>query len=74
VPELNECEQKKEAFLQYKAFSKVIKEYEDSKYNEWVKKASEFVDNMMKRNILKVVFKKEEGKDVKLINNNLSCM
>ncbi|KAJ0174233.1 hypothetical protein K1T71_010379 [Dendrolimus kikuchii] len=60
VPELNECEQKKEAFLQYKAFSKVIKEYEDSKYNEWVNGASEFVDNMMKKNILKVVFKKED--------------
>ncbi|XP_059059014.1 dynein axonemal heavy chain 10 [Achroia grisella] len=60
VPELNDCEQKKEAFLQYKAFSKIIKEYEDSKYQEWVNDASHFVDNMMKRNILKVVFKKED--------------
>ncbi|KAJ2948630.1 hypothetical protein O0L34_g7885 [Tuta absoluta] len=59
VPELNDCEQKKEAFLQYKAFSKVIKEYEDSKYTEWVSYASKFVDNMMKKNILKVAFMKE---------------
>lgn len=62
VAKLNECEQKKEAFLQYKAFSKVIKGYEDSKYNEWVDGASKFVDDAMKRNILQVVFKKEEGK------------
>ncbi|KAM3960300.1 LOW QUALITY PROTEIN: dynein heavy chain at 89D [Aphomia sociella] len=60
VPELNDCEQKKEAFVQYKAFSKVIKEYEETKYKEWVQGASQFVDNMMKRNILKVVFKKED--------------
>lgn len=60
VPELNECEQKKEAFLQYKAFSKVIKEYEDGKFKEWVSGASSFVDNMMKKNILHVVFKKED--------------
>ncbi|KAL4712607.1 hypothetical protein ACJJTC_007202 [Scirpophaga incertulas] len=60
VPELNKCEQKKEAFLQYKTFSKVLKEYEDSKYQEWVKPASDFVDNIMKRNILKVAFKKDD--------------
>ncbi|XP_028025407.1 dynein heavy chain 10, axonemal [Bombyx mandarina] len=60
VSELNECEQKKEAFLQYKAFSKIIKEYEDTKYKEWVQDASLFCDNMMKKNILKVVFKKED--------------
>ncbi|XP_075981627.1 dynein heavy chain at 89D [Anticarsia gemmatalis] len=59
VPELNDCEQKKEAFLQYKAFSKVIKEYEDSKYKEWVYSAADFVDNMMKKNVLKVEFKTE---------------
>lgn len=61
MPELNDCEQKKEAFLQYKAFSKIIKEYEDTKYEEWVHGASKFVDNIMKKNILKVVFRKEEG-------------
>ncbi|XP_049877279.1 dynein axonemal heavy chain 10 [Pectinophora gossypiella] len=58
VPELNNCEQKKEAFLQYKAFSKTIKEYEEQKYSEWLAHASKFVDNMMKKNILHVVFMK----------------
>ncbi|VVD00165.1 unnamed protein product [Leptidea sinapis] len=52
--------QKKEAFKLYKAFSKVVKEYEETKYKEWVDSASKFVDNMMKINILHVVFKKEE--------------
>lgn len=61
MPELNDCEQKKEAFLQYKASSKLIKEYEETKYREWVQGASEFVDNMMKKNVLKVEFKKEVG-------------
>ncbi|XP_045502201.1 dynein axonemal heavy chain 10 [Colias croceus] len=60
IEKLNECEQKKEAFLQYKAFSKLIKEYEQTKYKEWVDGASLFVDNLMKKNILHVVFKKEE--------------
>ncbi|XP_063540762.1 dynein axonemal heavy chain 10 [Cydia strobilella] len=60
VPELNECEQKKEAFLQYKNMSKVIKDYENGKYKEWVSISSTFVDNVMKKNILKVEFKKEE--------------
>ncbi|PZC71734.1 hypothetical protein B5X24_HaOG212562 [Helicoverpa armigera] len=59
VPELNDCEQKKEAFMQYKAFSKVIKEYEEGKYKEWVTGAADFVENMMKKNVLKVEFKKE---------------
>ncbi|XP_026741363.1 dynein heavy chain 10, axonemal [Trichoplusia ni] len=59
VPELNDCEQKKEAFMQYKGFSKVIKEYEDQKYRDWVQGAVDFVDNMMKKNVLKVEFKKE---------------
>lgn len=58
---MEDSEQKKEAFGLYKNFSKVIKEYEESKYKEWVKDASRFVDNMMKKNILKVVFKDEEG-------------
>ncbi|XP_041985040.1 dynein axonemal heavy chain 10 [Aricia agestis] len=60
VPELNDCEQKKEAFAQYKRLSKSIKEYEEQKYKEWLQKASQFVDDMMKKNILRVVFKKEE--------------
>ncbi|KAF9424732.1 hypothetical protein HW555_000033, partial [Spodoptera exigua] len=59
VPELNDCEQKKEAFMQYKAFSKVIKEYEEQKYREWVGPAVQFVENMMKKNVLRVEFKKE---------------
>ncbi|KAF9819085.1 hypothetical protein SFRURICE_000750 [Spodoptera frugiperda] len=62
VPELNDCEQKKEAFMQYKAFSKVIKDYEDQKYKDWVGPAAEFVDNMMKKNVLRVEFKKEPGR------------
>ncbi|KPJ04007.1 Dynein heavy chain 10, axonemal [Papilio xuthus] len=57
VPELNDCEQKKEAFNQYKAFSKLIKEYEDAKFKEWVDASSLFVDNVMKKNILQVKFK-----------------
>nr|XP_034835442.1 dynein heavy chain 10, axonemal [Maniola hyperantus] len=60
VPELNDCEQKKTAFLQYKAFSKVIKEFEETKYKNWLQDASDLVDNMMKKNILHVVFVKEE--------------
>lgn len=61
MPELNECEQKKTAFLQYKAFSRVIKEYEETKYKEWMQDASDFVDNTMKKNILHVLFIKEDG-------------
>ncbi|CAG9136916.1 unnamed protein product [Plutella xylostella] len=56
VPELNDCEQKKEAFLQYKRISKVMKEYEDSKYKVWVDGASLLVDSMMKKNVLHVQF------------------
>ncbi|KOB63658.1 putative ciliary dynein heavy chain, partial [Operophtera brumata] len=44
MKELNDSVQKKEAFLQYKAFSKVIKDYEDNKYKDWVQEASEFTD------------------------------
>lgn len=47
--------------MQYKGFSKVIKEYEDQKYRDWVQGAVDFVDNMMKKNVLKVEFKKEAG-------------
>ncbi|CAK1584360.1 unnamed protein product [Parnassius mnemosyne] len=61
VPELNDCEQKKEAFQQYKAFSKVIKEYEDLKFKEWAENCSKFVDNVMKKNILHVKFKEGKG-------------
>lgn len=64
MPELNECEQKKEAFLQYKKLSKVITEYCDGKYEDWVHTASRVVDNMMKKNILHVLFKKEPGEGV----------
>lgn len=67
VPELNDCEQKKEAFNQYKAFSKVIKEYEDAKFKEWVDVSSLFVDNVMKKNILQVKFKAGIGEFTKFI-------
>lgn len=46
----------------YKSFSKTLMEYEEQKYNEWVSNALHFVENMMKRNILHVVFKKTDGK------------
>ncbi|XP_068620608.1 LOW QUALITY PROTEIN: dynein axonemal heavy chain 10 [Battus philenor] len=62
VPELNDSEQKKEAFNQYKAFTKLIKDYEDAKFKEWAEHSSLFVDSMMKKNILHVKFK--EGVDV----------
>ena len=61
VPELNSCEQKKEAYVQYKNFSKAVKEFEEAKYKEWVFGAAHFVENMMKKNVLKVEFKKEPG-------------
>lgn len=62
MPELDDCEQKKEAFSQYKAFSKVVKEYEEMKFKEWAQSSSEFVDNMMKKNILRVKFKHGTGR------------
>lgn len=46
----------------YKSFSKTVKEFENQKFNDWVQGASLFVDNMMKKNILKVQFTQEGRK------------
>lgn len=52
----------------YKSFSKVVKEFENQKFNDWVQGASLFVDNMMKKNILRVQFTAEARKFFKSDN------
>lgn len=57
VEELKSSRLKMEAFNNYLKIAKALKQYEKTKFDQWISEVSPIIENTMKMNILKVFCK-----------------